>query len=395
MKSPWRWTLATATAVLLLMIAVHAYGQRPERMYGKNRVLKSNTYYLEQIAAWEALVRKHPENADAWLNYYRASRNAYIVGEETDSLNTKGGNRFSRLRSILDRMQLHVPESFEYNFAMWLNGNGSPELLPYLEKAHWLKPDEPEPLLSLAYHHELTSDTARRNSFLAVYYRTGAHSPGLLNYAWNMLAALDSNAIVFTEGDKDTDGMLVLQGARNFRRDVRVVNVNLLLNAAYRRKLMTELGVAPFDFDPMQNDASLDRYKRGLVRRFAENASRRPVYVAVSVSEPYREAVAAELYLDGLAYRYSDTSIDVPARLLHLYERVYSLDYLRIYLPYDISEGNMREFNQNYLPSLALLVRSLRKVGNDARADFYANLARSIADDAASYRIYRMYFTTE
>ena len=135
-----------------------ASAQVPEKIYGKNRVLKTNEYYLQQRDLWKKEVDKNPENADAWYNYYRANRNAYIVGEEKDSLNTKGINRFERLKKIVDEMEKYVPESFEYNYVKWINGNNDQSLFPYLEKAHNVSPDRSEPLMDLVYYYEIKGD---------------------------------------------------------------------------------------------------------------------------------------------------------------------------------------------------------------------------------------------
>jgi hypothetical protein len=368
------------------------FAQQAERMYGKNRVLKTNAYYLEQLRLWEKKVHDDPADADAWYNYYRASRNAYIVGEETDSLKAKGAGRFHRLEAIVQEMRSHVPESYEYNFVVWLNGNGNPDLLPFLERAHRLAPDRSEPLQSLAYYYETVGDTARRNEALTGWYRSGDCSPGLLNYAYNMLAGMEHDAIVFTEGDKDTDAIFVLQGARRMRTDVRVLNVNLLLNAEYRARAFRDLGIDPLTTDPLRDDAALAQYRGSIVSHCVGNAARRPVHVAVSVSEPYIAAIAERLHLIGLTWRYSATAYDALPQLVRNYEEAFALDYLRVYLPYDISEGNVREFNQNYLPSLALLEQHYRAIGDSRHASHCQALARRIADDAGTDDVYYQYF---
>ncbi len=97
--------------------------QIPEKIYGKNTVLKSNEYYLQQIPLWKNEIDMNPKNADAWFNYYRANRNAYIKGEEDNSQKSKGISRFDRLKNIVDEMEKQVPNSYEYNFVKWLNGN--------------------------------------------------------------------------------------------------------------------------------------------------------------------------------------------------------------------------------------------------------------------------------
>ena len=60
------------------------------------------------MGLWEKEIGKNPKNADAWYNYYRANRNAYIKGEEGDSQKAKGISRFDRLKNIIEGMEKNV-----------------------------------------------------------------------------------------------------------------------------------------------------------------------------------------------------------------------------------------------------------------------------------------------
>jgi hypothetical protein len=56
-------------------------------------------------------------------------------------------------------------------------------------------------------------------------------------YAWNILAGLDENAIIFTNGDNDTFPIWYLQAVEHFRRDVTVVNLSLINLPWYIKQL--------------------------------------------------------------------------------------------------------------------------------------------------------------
>lgn len=230
-------------SILLFIPSGNLTSQVAEKIYGKNKVLKPNEYYIQQIELWKKVLDSNHRNADAWYNYYRANRNAYIKGEEDNSQKSKGNTRFNRLKKIVDEMEKNVPDSYEMNFVRWLNGNNDQSLFPYLEKAHQLSPQSPEPLMALIFYYEIKGDYTQRNKSIEKYYALGDYSPGLLNYSYNLLAGLDSDAIVFTEGDKDTEAILLLGQGKKYRQDVQLLNVNLLLMNEYRERVFKELGV--------------------------------------------------------------------------------------------------------------------------------------------------------
>ncbi len=64
-------------------------------------------------------------------------------------------------------------------------------------------------------------------------------------YAWNILAGLDENAIIFTNGDNDTFPIWYLQAVEHFRRDVTVVNLSLINLPWYIKQLSN--GETPLD----------------------------------------------------------------------------------------------------------------------------------------------------
>jgi hypothetical protein len=367
-------------------MASFASAQQPEKIYGKNRVLKSNDYYLEQKKLWKKETDKDPKNADAWYNYYRADRNSYIVGEETDSLNTKGINRFERLKKTVSEMGKQVPESYEYNYVKWLNGNNDLSLFPYLEKAHLRAPEKSEPLMSLIYYYEIKGDNAKRDVSAQAAYNTGEFSPGLLNYGYNLLAGLEKNAIVFTEGDKDTDAIFLLQQGKGIRKDVRLINLNLLLIKEYRERILKELQVPEWNVDPLANTETYATYQQSIIEQFAKNKTRRPVAVAVTVSTPYTKTIKEKLCLTGLAFEYSPIKTNELKSLKRNLEELYLLDYLTVYLPHDISVEMMHRFNENYLPALKLLQEHYQAAGNTEKAKHYQDLGLQIIKDSPDKR---------
>jgi hypothetical protein len=66
----------------------------------------------------------------------------------------------------------------------------------------------------------------------------------LLDFAYNLLVGLDSNAVLFTNGDNDTYPLLSLQmSGRPFRPDVTVTNLTLINSAAVVKMMRDSLGL--------------------------------------------------------------------------------------------------------------------------------------------------------
>lgn len=376
----------------LLISPLYLSAQVPEKIYGKNKVLKPNEYYLEQMELWKLEVNKDLRNADAWYNYYRASRNAYIKGEEDNSQKSKGISRFDRLKNIVDEMEKQVPDSYEYNFVKWLNGNNDLSLFPFLEKAHSLSPENPEPIMSLIFYYEIKGDLTQRDKNIEAYYSLGDYSPGLLNYSHNLLTALEQDAIVLTEGDKDTEAILLLQKGKKYREDVLMLNVNLLLIPEYRERIFKELEIEPLGFNPIEDERSYEKFQQTLITKISSNKKQRPVYAAITLTKPYTDLISPNLYLTGLAYQYSLRTVDYLSLLKRNVDQLFLIDYIKEYFVTDISVGNVNSMNGNYLIPFATLSEQYLKEGNIVKANYYKDLALKVATASDRLEEYETYF---
>ncbi len=367
---------------VLGVTAISAMAQVPEKIHGKNKRLMPNAYYVEQIALWRQETQKDPLNADAWYNYYRASRNAYVKGDEQENRVTRGTGRFVRLQGIVDSMSVHLPESFEYHHVRWMNGYGDASLLPNLQRAHAMAPQRPEPYLDLVAHYELTGEDSLRKAMCGAYLQLNDYSPGLLNYGRNLLAGLAPNAILITHGDKDTEAGWILQGSRDFRTDVQLLNLDMLLRKDYRERQFQRSGIAPLAEDPLTSDAAFAWYQAHIIEHIATNTAGRPVEVSLSVDGPYTAGVNEALHVTGLSCRYSTTPFDTWPALYANYTQHYQLDYLNAPFRPDISEGNVREFNAHYLPSLRALCEALARSDAWEGETKYRTMAERVRLDA-------------
>lgn len=79
------------------------------------------------------------------------------------------------------------------------------------------------------------------------------------DHAFNILSSLDSNAILITNGDNDTYPLWFLQEVEEFRRDVRIVNANLLGMAWANNQMRYKIN----DADPVPVIWTPDQYIDG------------------------------------------------------------------------------------------------------------------------------------
>ena len=237
-----------------------------------------------------------PGNALAWGTYFQNERNSAL------SLNNGQLSKpdKERLQTIADDMEEAVPGSFETDMADYYLQFPRPAGFLALDRATAKDAQRAElcgPKLSQA---AMAGDQQAMTTWSIALKDRGGLAPPLLDVAADVLASVDRDAVVLANGEMDTYPLWVEQHALELRTDVLVVHQAGLADDDYRSlvwKLARAEGAVPA------------AESLGFVKALATH-SPRPVYLAPSCDRELLNALRKDLYLTGLAMRYSSTPLD-------------------------------------------------------------------------------------
>jgi len=82
------------------------------------------------------------------------------------------------------------------------------------------------------------------------------------------------------------------------------------------------------------------------------------VYTAASAIHSFQKEYENELFLTGLAYKFSKENIENTALIRRNYEKRYLLDYIKQTFSFNIGDKISDEFNSMYLASMLKLYKS-------------------------------------
>lgn len=286
---------------------------------------------------WKELGQQRPQDVQSQFNWYRSERNARLQ-ENNGKLTT---NDRQALQQISDRVDAAAAGGFESKLTAYYEVYPDPASFTSIREAAELAPERQEliaPMLNLAVY---TGDKVELDRWASALETRGALSSAFKQAASDLLLSVDDQGVLVTNGDMDLHPTIVLQRRQDKRRDVLLVDQRMLGDAAYRKRIWSEAkakGPVP---------GAGPAFVQGL-----EKSTERPVFLSMGLDATWFDAFHGRLSTSGTAFR-----IGPPVPLKELDARWKSMKK-------PMGAGPL---SRNYLLPGAVLLRSMRAAGDEAR----------------------------
>jgi hypothetical protein len=326
---------------------------------------RSRSYYAKQNANWESTLSFQKSDANAWANYYKSNRYGYYSSESKELSTSEQGT----LDDIVEEMEKNVPETYEYHYISYLNGNYDPSEVNHLQRAYELRPSSVELYDDFVAHYEIVNNKLKKTEFCQKLNSSNDIHKDVMNYNYNVLMSLDPNAILITNGKNDTYPIWMWQEVKNVRKDVTVLNLDLLQVDEYRTRKLKELNLS--------SGQAIENNQTAFLKDLASRNQGKLIYLALTVSPKVVRTLQTNLYVTGLAFKYSAGAMDNIPVLQKNWEKNFKAEYLNS----GASSSNVRRLNSNYIMPLLILNNFYSATGEKAKAEKTLNLATKLAKE--------------
>jgi hypothetical protein len=232
--------------------------------------------------------------------------------------------------------------SFDFHYSTYLKSDAANKNYSSLLLAYKLDSTNTELFYELAKYYEVSHNTIEKEKFCQKLKSTSLTS-ALREYAYNTLVSVEPNGILITYGEIDTYPIWILQTLENFRRDVQVLNYDLLQNESYRTRKSKELGIR-----------FSSKYSRPIevIKKLAPSNENKSIYYSLTVSHLVIKEHQSKLYPTGLALKFSNKNFDNLAVLRTNWEKKFLKQELQ--KPKVVETDNLLHLNY-ILPLIQLL----------------------------------------
>lgn len=355
-------------------------------------------WYAHQTALWEKEVQKNPNDDEAWYYWFTFTKSKFTnVSARDVDLDAMA----KEMAAIANRLHKERPDSYaryiiDFNYTRMFRSwpdyldelvimSKTPDaaklddIQDNMLKAIKMRPDfEPMYPGYVAYLVK-TGRTDLMTDILKRWYNTGSYSYTMLSYAYNCMAGMEENGILFVSGEEETFACLLVQYGKGLFQDRLIINLNLLQEPDYLEYICNLLGVEATQ--PPADKTNMDYmnpWRENLIFSIA-HTSKRPVYfTSYYIPEIFKNF----LYSEGLVTKYSTKRYDNLAVKRRNYESVYLTDYMyETFVPDTFLDERIYTLNLNFIPCFKSLLDFYKAQGMKAEYDRLRNLMVRIVEN--------------
>ncbi len=320
-------------------------------------------YYETQMKLWEKKVHQNKKDANAWLNYFAATKCAYqmetnriIEAQEFRPRMYASKYKFDEIAKDANK---HIPNTFEAYYMLHFQDNKEiKKNYSYLLKANELKPYDQRILFSLLRYYDLVNDPENVQLVAQEIAKTSFISTNAFNLAYNILTELEEKSLLITSLS-NFYACIILQKTKGIKPNAIITTKNGIFpynqyEQPYINKLYNRIGTnysgLMIDSSGTENEKDNNFYRVKNSYFDTLLATNIPIYFSNIFLSDFKY-FEDKIYLHGLTYRYRSQPVNYIYKIKENYEKNYSLDYIK----HDISPNPTDNYDQSlyymYYPS--------------------------------------------
>jgi hypothetical protein len=263
--------------------------------------------------------------SDEWIAVYFEQEAKYL------DLNIREVNQAGAdiLDFIASKVQELAPETFASYYIPYHEVVPSSTTRTLLDQATAVEPNNSLAFDDYVAQGEVNRDSGMKKKYAQKLEAASVYSLPTMEYNFNVLNSLPSNAFLITYGHDDTYPLWIWQEMFGTAPNVQVINIDLLSNAQYCIDICQRLNIPNIDA------GSLNAQERIKYLLSGQNTN---IYLALTISPSILKKHSKNLYLTGLALHYAKVNEYNLAQLSGNWENRFARTYI------DVDEP----INQNY-----------------------------------------------
>ena len=372
-----------------VILTIRNRGEKPVPIESFIKTRHTADWYAHQAVLWEQQVNRKPNDDDAWIDWFLATR-FRIMFETQESHNGRGIRQedldFTPLKNIAARLAKERPTSFARYFLdhmcnRMVNGY---ECEDNMEEAITMRPNEERFYPNYVSYLLPTDNDELMKKIVRKWYKTDRfpNNSTFISFFYNSLAGMEPGGILVVNGDIPVYSTLLIQYGMNKFQDRTMICLSFLYIPDYRKKICKQLGIDEIDDPMVHNSQELREWEQNVFTTIAQKTGH-PVYFTATMAElsQYDMDFKSNLYSEGLVIKYSPVKYDNLSVKRRNFEEVYKTDYLYNHKRSKETYQAEDAINLNYIPCFKSLLTYYKETGNQEQETKLRNLLTQIVDN--------------